>query len=51
MIMCMLLSATSTHFKWELMLYYLHLPTLNKVVLLLLLLPVASRVNAALGSH
>ena len=29
-IMCMLLSATSTHFKWELMLYYLQSPTLNK---------------------
>ena len=38
MIMCMLLSATSTHFKWELMLYCLHCPTLNKVFLLLLLL-------------
>ena len=37
MIMCMLLSATSTHFKWELMLYCLHCPTLNKVLLLLLL--------------
>ena len=37
MIMCMLLSATSTHFKWELMLYCLHCPTLNKVFLLLLL--------------
>ena len=37
MIMCMLLSA-STHFKWELMLYCLHRPTLNKVFLLLLLL-------------
>ena len=36
--MCMLLSATSTHFKWELMLYCLHCPTLNKVFLLLLLL-------------
>ena len=36
MIMCMLLSATSTHFKWELMLYCLHCPTLNKVFLLLL---------------
>ena len=35
--MCMLLSATSTHFKWELMLYCLHCPTLNKVFLLLLL--------------
>ena len=34
--MCMLLSATSTHFKWELMLYCLHCPTLNKVFLLLL---------------
>ena len=33
MIMCMLLSATSTHSKWELM---LHCPTLNKVFLLLL---------------
>ena len=33
-----LLSATSTHFKWELMLYCLHCPTLNKVFLLLLLL-------------
>ena len=32
-----LLSATSTHFKWELMLYCLHCPTLNKVFLLLLL--------------
>ena len=32
------LSATSTHFKWELMLYCLHCPTLNKVFLLLLLL-------------
>ena len=31
------LSATSTHFKWELM-YCLHCPTLNKVFLLLLLL-------------
>ena len=29
-------SATSTHFKWELMLYCLHCPTLNKVLLLLL---------------
>ena len=38
MIMCMLLSATSTHFKWELMLYCLHCPALNKVFLLLLLL-------------
>ena len=38
MIMCMLLSATSTHFKWELMLYCLHCSTLNKVFLLLLLL-------------
>ena len=38
MIMCMLLSATGTHFKWELMLYCLHCPTLNKVFLLLLLL-------------
>ena len=38
MIMCMLFSATSTHFKWELMLYCLHCPTLNKVFLLLLLL-------------
>ena len=38
MIMCMLLSATSTHFKWELMLYCLLCPTLNKVFLLLLLL-------------
>ena len=38
MIMCMLLSATSTHFKWELMLYCLHCPTLDKVFLLLLLL-------------
>ena len=28
----------STHFKWELMLYCLHCPTLNKVFLLLLLL-------------
>ena len=37
MIMCMLLSATSTHFKWELMLYYLHCPTLNKVFVLFLL--------------
>ena len=34
MIMCMLLSATSTHSKWELMLYCLHCPTLNKVFLL-----------------
>ena len=33
-----ILSATSTHFKWELMLYCLHGPTLNKVFLLLLLL-------------
>ena len=34
------LSATSTHFKGELMLYCLHCPTLNKVFLLsLLLLP------------
>ena len=32
------LSATSTHSKWELMLYCLHCPTLNKVFLLLLLL-------------
>ena len=32
------LSATSTHFKWELMLYCLHCPTLNKLFLLLLLL-------------
>ena len=32
--MCMFLSATSTHFKWELMLYCLHCPTLNKVFLL-----------------
>ena len=31
-------SATSTHFKWELMLYCLHCPTLNKVFLLLLLM-------------
>ena len=38
MTMRMLLSATSTHFKWELMLYCLHCPTLNKVFLLLLLL-------------
>ena len=38
MIMCMLLSATGTHFKWELMLYCLHCSTLNKVFLLLLLL-------------
>ena len=38
MTMCMLLSATSTHFKWELMLYCLHCPTLNKVFLLLLFL-------------
>ena len=38
MLMCMLLSATSTHFKWELMLYCLHCPTLNTVFLLLLLL-------------
>ena len=38
MIMCMLLSATSTHSKWELMLHCLHCPTLNKVFLLLLLL-------------
>ena len=38
MIMCMLLSATSTHFKWELMLYCLHCPTINKVFLLLVLL-------------
>ena len=38
MIMCMILSATSTHFKWELMLYCLHYPTLNKLFLLLLLL-------------
>ena len=38
MIMCMLLSATSTHSKWELMLYCLHCPTLNKVFLLLLFL-------------
>ena len=37
MIICMLLSATSTHFKWELMLYCLHCPTLNKVFLHLLL--------------
>ena len=36
--MCMLLPATSTHFKWELMLYCLHCPTLNKVFLLLLFL-------------
>ena len=34
MIMYMLLSATSTHFKWELMLYRLHCPTLNTVLLL-----------------
>ena len=27
-----LLLATSTHFKWELMLYCLHVPTLNKVL-------------------
>ena len=32
------LSATSTHFRWELMLYCLHCPTLNKVFLLLFLL-------------
>ena len=32
------LSTTNTHFKWELMLYCLHCPTLNKVFLLLLLL-------------
>ena len=38
MIMCMLFSATSTHFKWELMLYSLHCPALNKVFLLLLFL-------------
>ena len=38
MIMYMLLSATNTHFKWEIMLYFLHCPTLNKVFLLLLLL-------------
>ena len=31
MAMCMLMSATSTHFKWELMLYCLHCPTLNTV--------------------
>ena len=37
MIMCMLLSATSTHFKWELMLYCLHCPTVNKVFLLFVL--------------
>ena len=30
------MSATSTHFKWELM-YCLHCPTLNKVLLLLLI--------------
>ena len=36
--MCMLLSATSTNFKLELMLYCLHCPTLNKVFLFLLLL-------------
>ena len=36
MIMCMLLSASSTHFKWEIILYCLHSPTLNKVFLLLL---------------
>ena len=28
------LPATSTHFKWELVLYCLHCPTLNKVFLL-----------------
>ena len=33
------LSATSTHFKWELMLYCLHCPTLNKVFLLFLTIP------------
>ena len=38
MTMCMLLSATSTHFKWELVLHCLHCPTLNKVFLLLLFL-------------
>ena len=32
------LSATGAHFKWELMLYCLHYPTLNQVFLLLLLL-------------
>ena len=32
------MSATSTHFKWELMLYCLYCPTLNKVFLVLLLL-------------
>ena len=31
------LSVTSTHFKWELMLYCLHCSTLNKVFLLLLM--------------
>ena len=31
------ISATSSHFKWELLLYCLHCPTLNKVFLLLLL--------------
>ena len=42
MIMCMLLSATSTHFMWELILYCLHCPTLNKFVLLL---PFAERIT------
>ena len=36
--MCMLLSATSTYFKWEVMLYCVYCPILNKVFLLLLLL-------------
>ena len=36
--MCMLLTATDTHFKWELISYCLQCPTLIQVFLLLLLL-------------
>ena len=45
MIMNMLLLATSTHFKWKLMLYYLHCPTLNTVFLFWLLLCTVTYLN------
>ena len=48
---CMLLSATSTHFKWELMLYCLHCPTLNKILLLLLLLLLPLPLHSHSHSH
>ena len=35
-IMCMFLPVTSTHLKWELILYWLHCPALNKIFLVLL---------------